>query len=327
MIAHTAKCFMTSSPPSPTVIDDRQVLALRGQRNAVDPLRPYLYLVEPERTAGGEVEDVATIFISNKTCPFRCLMCDLWKNTTPERVPDGAVVEQIRWALAQMPRVRHIKLYNAGNFFDGQAIPKADLQGISDLMGNMDNVIVECHPRLIDQRCLAFADRLEGRLHVAIGLETVDPGVLPRLNKRMTLADFQRASQYLVDHDIMVRCFILLPAPFQSPEDGIHWAKRSIDYAFSAGVECCAIVPTRAGNGVMDRLLRQGEFHPPTLPGLEEVHDYGISLGLGRVFIDLWDIEKLMGCKRCGPDRIERMRRMNFGQSLLPKIECDCGRR
>ena len=77
------------------------------------------------RRAGGAVEDVATL-LSNRECPFRCLMCDLWKNTTTDASPDGAVAAQIEYALARLPPALHVKLYNAGNFFDAQAIPPAD---------------------------------------------------------------------------------------------------------------------------------------------------------------------------------------------------------
>src|SRR5690348_9796219 len=109
---------MTPEPPPPW--SSQQILALRPVRNTVDPLRPYAFLVEPERTRAGTVEDTAAVFLSNRECPFRCLMCDLWKNTTQERVPAGAIAEQIEFALARLVAVRHIKLYNAGSFFDAQ---------------------------------------------------------------------------------------------------------------------------------------------------------------------------------------------------------------
>src|SRR5271166_3151981 len=98
--------------------DDRWVLSRRSAHPAPDPWRPHAAIVEPERTRDGTVEDVATIFLTNRECPFRCVMCDLWKYTTSERVPDGAIVAQIARALADLPPARHIKLYNAGNFFD-----------------------------------------------------------------------------------------------------------------------------------------------------------------------------------------------------------------
>src|SRR5258708_1062515 len=103
--------------------DDSRIVSLRPPKNTVDPFKPYAFLVEPERTREGSVEDTAVVFLSNRECPFRCLMCDLWKNTTDHRVPDGAVSGQIDYALARLPHVRRIKLYNAGNFFDAPAIP------------------------------------------------------------------------------------------------------------------------------------------------------------------------------------------------------------
>src|SRR5208337_4826697 len=102
-------------------------------------------------------------------------------------------------------------------------------------------------------------------LQVAMGLETIHPEVLPRLNKRMTLADFDRATRFLGQHGIDVRAFLLLRPPFLSEQEGITWAKRSIEYAFDRGVECCVVIPTRAGNGAMDRLQEQGLFCLPRL--------------------------------------------------------------
>jgi archaeosine synthase beta-subunit len=86
---------MPSIRPDELEFDDRWILDHRGPRNIVDPGRPYAYLVEPERTIEGRVEDVATVFLSNRECPFHCLMCDLWKNTTERCVPDGSIASQV----------------------------------------------------------------------------------------------------------------------------------------------------------------------------------------------------------------------------------------
>jgi len=305
-------------------ITDGWILEQRGRRNPVDPLLPYTKTVERERTRDGRIEDVATVFITNKECPFRCLMCDLWQNTTTRRVPDGAVARQIEWALGRLPPARHVKLYNAGSFFDRQAIPRGDWPRIAELLSPLRTVIVESHPKLIDESCDEFAQMLDPQLQVAMGLETVDPKVLPRLNKRMTSDDFERATRFLTGHAIDTRAFILLRTPFQSEQQGVEWAMRSIDYAFGAGVECCVVIPTRAGNGAMDVLLAAGQFAPPTLSNLEEVLDYGISLRAGRVFADLWDIEKFYSCTTCGPSRKERLNQMNLTQQVLPTIPCEC---
>ncbi len=292
---------------------------LRPGRRHLDPHRPYAFFVEPERTADGPVEDVATIFLTNRQCPFRCVFCDLWKNTTVERTPPGAAAKQVEWALGRLPFAPHIKLYNSGNFFDEQAIPRGDRPRIAGLLRDHRTVIVECHPRLVDRRCLEFAASLAGGLQVAMGLETIDPAVLPRLNKDMTLEDFARATRFLTGHDIRVRAFILLPAPFQPLAEGIQWAMQSIEYAFNIGAECCSIVPLRA-----DIIASVGDARP-TVRALEKVHEHGLSLWRGRVFVDLWDIERLAECPKCGPRRARRLAEMNLTQGIPPPVHCDCG--
>lgn len=316
---------MNSTPADIPDPNDRWILEQRGPRNEVDLRRPYAYLVEPERTREGRVEDVATIFLTNKECPFRCLMCDLWRNTTEERAPAGAVVGQIEWALGKMPPARHLKLYNSGNFFDESAVPAHDRRLMAPFLEPFETVIVECHPRMVDRRCADFADSIRPNFEVAMGLETVDPTVLPRLNKRMTLEHFERATRFLLEHDIAVRAFILLKTPFQDETEGVDWAQRSIEYAFSIGVECCAVIPTRAGNGAMEVLQQRGAFSPPTLASMEEALEQGIRLGRGRVFLDLWDIDTFCPCPKCGPERAERLQDMNLTQSVPPRVTCDCG--
>ena len=74
---------------------DRWILSQRPERTALDPRRPYAFHVENERAASGDLVPVATIFLTNRECPWRCLMCDLWRNTLTEDVPPGAIPEQI----------------------------------------------------------------------------------------------------------------------------------------------------------------------------------------------------------------------------------------
>jgi len=315
---------MHSTPSLPTHFSDQWILAQRPRKNPVDQTRPYAFLVEKERAADGRIDDVATIFLTNRECPFRCLMCDLWKNTTDDPVAPGAIPTQIRWALEQLPPAQHVKLYNSGNFFDPNAIPEDNYVDIAEEVAAFRTVIVESHPRMIGRRCWGFQEMVNGELEVAMGLETAHPGVLARLNKRMTLADFERSTDALRKRGVPVRAFILLRPPFLTEEEGVLWAKRSLDFAFNIGVQCCAIIPTRAGNGAMEVLAEHHQFMPPTLESLEDVLDYGISLGLGRVFADLWDVEKLAENIPGGPARVERLRRMNLSQTIELRIPIEC---
>jgi radical SAM enzyme (TIGR01210 family) len=244
--------------------------------------------------------------------------------TTDDPVPPGAIPTQIDRALARLPAAQQVKLYNSGNFFDPLAIPPEDYAAIAQRLRGFDNVIVENHPRMCTSDCLRFRDLLKTGLEVALGLETVHAEALAALNKRMTVGDFDRAARFLRDEGIAVRAFILLRLPLLSEEEGIHWALASVVHAFDAGADCCSIIPTRAGNGIMERLARDGLFAPPQLASLERVLEEGIALRRGRVFVDLWDAQRLAACSRCGPERIERLRQMNLCQQVLPQIDCDC---
>ncbi len=89
-----------------------------------------------------------------------------------------------------------------------------------------------------------------------MGLETIHPEVLPALNKGMTLEDFDRAAAFLRSNGIAIRAFVLLRPPFLSDEEGLDWALWSIDHALAVGVGCCSVIPTRAGNGLLEDLER-----------------------------------------------------------------------
>jgi uncharacterized Fe-S cluster-containing MiaB family protein len=399
----------------------------RGARSVVDPTRPAAFFCEPEASAQGKVEQVATLFLVNRECPFTCIYCDLWKQTTVTAVSVGEILGQIDLALAALPAARHIKLYNAGNFFDQQAIPVEAWPGIAERVCGFETVIVENHPQLLGEGCLRFRDLLHeawargpvaqspraakfrssgpsekwsqhqrsrhepvqqesdagsaGRdgmpiarypqrnsalersqasieaasqstsgtqavhlpfappdrewlehkvgivspeglawpaqppaLEVAMGLETIHPEVWPRLNKQMTPEDFRRGVEFLRKEEIEARAFVLLQPPYLPAGEAVEWALRSVEFAFDAGVRVVAVIPTRGGNGWLEQLAARGEFFPPTLAQLVEVLRRGLALRRGRVFVDLWDAERLSPGGLDAVFQIELLKRWNLTQ-------------
>lgn len=337
---------MSSAYPSQARDRGQWIVAQRGARNRLDPSRPYAFVLEQERADAGTVVDVATIFLTNRECPWRCLMCDLWKNTLTTTVPIGSIPAQINWALDSIgegttsptpgsgseaggqgcPRrngPRHLKLYNNGSFFDPRAIPPEDYAAIAECARGFERVIVECHPVLVSESVVKFRDRLVGsKLEIAMGLETVHPEVLDRLNKQMTLDQFSRAAMFLRDHDIALRVFILVKPPFLDEEEGLRWAKRSVDFAFDCGATVASLIPTRFGNGALEALAARGDFSPPRLATLEAALDYGVARPRGRVFADLWDLAKFSQCDHCLGARRERLLRTNLLQAIQPAVPC-----
>jgi hypothetical protein len=318
--------LLLASYPESARERDAWILAHRPQRQVLDRLRPWAFFVEEERSASGEIVPVATIFLTSRECPWRCLMCDLWRNTLVGETARGAIPKQIGFALERLPAARQIKLYNSGSFFDRKAIPLEDYAGIAARVHKFERVIVECHPALVGDDCFRFRDQMGGKLEVAMGLETVHEEILSRLNKRMTIEQFRAAAERLRERDIDLRVFILVKPPFMREEEAAEWAARSLDFAFDCGATAATLIPTRAGNGAMEELATSGDFSPPALATVEAAVAYGISLNRGRVFVDLWDLRQRVPCESCHERRIGRLHTMNLRQSMMPTIDCEaCG--
>ncbi len=313
--------------PDSRAARDAWILARRvgiDRTEKLDPRHPSHWLRESEPDPAGGQASILTVFLTNKECPWRCLMCDLWRHTLEETVPVGAIPEQLERALAadqvEHPRrAQWLKLYNAGSFFDSQAIPAADWPKLALKAQSFERLVVECHPKLIrEDRILPF-HRLLGsgtRLELALGLETAHPEVLERLNKGIDREVFQRSAHWIRHHDMDLRVFVLVKPPFLNESEALEWACRSIDFAFDCGANTISLIPTRSGNGALESLATRGEFAPPRPETLESALAYGIQLGRGRVFADTWDLEKLEPNEiRCSSLRA-RLERANQEQRI-----------
>jgi len=324
----------------------RFVLERRGPKHPLDPSRPYGVFVEEERDSSGDVVPVAAILLTNRECPWKCVFCDLWRNTLDESVDADHILAQTRLGLESCPGARWIKLYNAGSFFDPRAIPPDSIPTIADLLARFERVIVESHPALVlrenGSRVVRLRDALRdslgasrggssARLEVAMGLETVYPLSLERLNKGMTLDDFARAARILRRSEVDLRAFVLVQPPFTPPEESVHWALRSVEFARDQGARSVALIPTRGGNGALEALRDSGDFVPPRLATLEDALDRALELTAPRgtpvVAADLWDLERFSDCPACFPAREARLRRMNLAQRVEPRVPCGCARR
>jgi radical SAM enzyme (TIGR01210 family) len=292
-----------------------------------NPFKPQGFFREQERTSSGRIVNSAVILLTNKECPWRCLMCDLWQNTLTQSVPSGAIPRQIETAMAQLGlRAEQVKLYNSGSFFDSAAIPLADYPAIAHQVAFAGNVVVESHPRLVGEKTMRLRDLLSGSLEVAMGLETAHPRVLARLNKKFELRHFEQAADFLRKEGMAVRAFVLVKPPFMSEEEGLEWAVKSAEFAFSGGATVVSLIPTRLGNGAMERLMEAGEFSPPRLSTLEKALELGLNLRAGRIFADTWNLEPFSACSICLDNRRERLRLMNLAQEFLPSVHCNvCG--
>jgi radical SAM enzyme (TIGR01210 family) len=331
--------------PSGSPDRDRFVMERRSPRPSHDPWRYQNLIVENERAADGRPARVATVFLTGRECPWRCVMCDLWRGTIASDTPPGAIPRQIETARDELARryerVTTMKLYNAASFFDPRAVPESDYSAVASHLVGLERVIVECHPALIDPRVDRFLDALERHkttglapvhLEVAMGLETAHPEALERLHKHMTVEEFAAAANRLKDRGVSLRVFLLISPPFVPFIDQDDSLLASIDVAFSCGASVVSLIPTRTGNGALEALEDDLLFRPPTLEDIErsfaaalqrsKTPSHGLRRDDERLFVDLWDLERFATCPHCVAPRRARLKTMNLEQQILPEISC-----
>ena len=95
----------------------RWIESFRGLKNQVSADVPYAAIVEEELGPDLTLWPTATLFLTNRECPFRCLMCDLWKNTLDETISEGAIPTQIDRGLATLAVCQGGEALQLGKFF------------------------------------------------------------------------------------------------------------------------------------------------------------------------------------------------------------------
>lgn len=295
----------------------------------MDPWSPLGVIREQERTAAGGAVSSLTVLLAGAECPYTCVFCDLWKNTLDGPTPPGALPQQLAQALSHYGRVppgARLKLYNASNFFEERAVPAADLERLAGMAGSFDRVVVECHPRLVDDHCAEFAARLEGDLEVAMGLECVHPEALPRFNKQMSLEDWNRAAARLETAGIPFRAFVLISPPFVPQSESVDWTLISTAYALDSGAETVTLIPLRVESSSADLAepsLEQIELAFARALDLQESY---VRDSPRAVLLDTWDLDRFAreaDCAECREPRLSRLRRMNLSGERMEPVACE----
>lgn len=266
-------------------------------------------------------------------------MCDLWQHTIAEDTPRGAIPAQVGAAREELrgesSPITQIKLYNAGSFFDPHAVPEHDYDEVAVKLAGLARVVVESHPAFVGSRVDRFLGALQRQgaadttqLEVAMGLETVHPEALDRLNKRMTVDQFASAAEQLRSRGAALRVFLLISPPFVPPAEQDHWLLRSIDVAFACGASAVSVIPTRSGNGALDALAAAGAFRAPRLEDIERSIESALTPrpDRGRIFVDLWDLQRFAQCRHCFEARRARLHAINLEQRVRSRPSCTrCG--
>ncbi|MEM8669624.1 MAG: Fe-S oxidoreductase [Planctomycetota bacterium] len=238
-------------------------------------------------------------------------MCDLHQFTVDAPTPLGSIPDQIRQALAGSDQNGWVKLYNSGNFFDPRSIPPDDYREIAELCTPFERIIVENHPRFGGRRMQRFQKFLRQPLEVAVGLESVQPRWLARMQKKMTRDDFDQYASELHRQSADLRVFLIVGVPGVTVAEAIRWARLSVRHAVRCGARHISLIPARRGNGWGNSIDPLPQL---SLDDWQEMQRAAIqdADGAASVTIDLWDFES-------ENPQMERLREVNLSQQPDPK--------
>jgi len=324
--------------PSIRYFNRRDIRASRGGKASVDPRRPVAMWDELEIATRGQTAPTRVLLLTGSECRFTCTMCDLWRHTLDRATQSGDLIEQIRFGLEQpitlsplaQPQTLTttapwIKLYNSSNFFDDYNVPKDDLPIIASQLQNFGRIIVENHPRILNDEICRFRDQLAGQLEIAMGLEACQPEMLHWLNKSMTLDDFEQAVKTLHDWRVDTRAFILFGLPGQTIAECQRTCVETIRYADRFGIRHCSVIPLRSHSGILQQLASDKRVPQITAADLEHLLAEVSGTTNTLVTVDLWDWEKLNGhCAICQQPRKQRMETICIQQKMLPQVDSSC---
>jgi len=328
------------NPKLPPPVTRREILSARGPKETIDPQKTIAQWDEFEIASPSLIVPTRVLLLAGSECRFTCTMCDLWRHTLDQATSPGDLIRQLDhsilkpWQLplpvnAEIPisPQRWIKLYNSSNFFDPYNVPTADIIPIASRLDDFERVIVENHPRLTSDSIVEFSTALNGKLEIAMGLETSNPEMLRWLNKSMTLNDFQNATRQLQHWSIDIRVFLLLGLPGTTYLESLQFCLAAIEFATDCGVRHCSIIPTRTDHGPLKRL--SGEHSVPTITAhyLEDALATMVEKSTAIITVDLWNWEALPGhCSVCRLARRERLEKMCILQREIPleKFACNC---
>lgn len=133
-----------------------------------------------------------------------------------------------------------------------------------------------------------------------MGLETVQPRWLDRLEKQMTRDQFDHYAKWLSAAGVDLRVFLIFGVPGGTVSEAIRWARLSVRHAIAASARHISLIPAREGLGWKG----EGKQLPPiTLEILCELQRRAIRDADGRavVTIDLWGI----GSDETGLDELQ----------------------
>lgn len=260
----------------------------------------------------------------NGACPLACAYCGLYRSADDRPATGPEIARQVRRVRESFPQARGLKLYNASSLFEPASIAQRELHHLAPELAGLELVVVEARSENA-LGALAFSDRPDVPLEVAIGLDVADDGLLRRLNKPTSVAAFRAAAARLREAGIHLRVFVLIQPPFVGEGEAVALSCRTFEAARAAGARVVSLLPVIASHRPLDRLADAGFYAPPSL---ETVYDVAARCAGGDVIVrvELESLGLLDACAECSVERREALAILDRGERL-PGVTCRAHRR
>lgn len=269
-----------------------------------------------------------------------CAMCGHLAGTTRGRkISTSEYVLQLQDIISKIDfkEISMMCVYNAGSFFNDAEIEEEARVAIYKEIAKISeirHIIFESRPKHItEEKMKSLTKYLVGKsIEIGMGLESSDEYVREIcLNKGFVEQEFRTAVQTLKKYSVKSLAYVLLKPPFLTESMGIEDSIRTIQWAFTNGIDVVSLEPVSVQkNTLLYLMMKVGMYCPPyiwsVLKVIEGVHDYGLVRIGGFEYFPL-PKEVTHNCDLCNDyfiNVIEKYNETNNIEIVKEALDSDC---
>lgn len=257
-----------------------KTLALRTKCAAANPCLPR-FVESDHYKLNGKIYSRLRIMLRSNGCSIpTCTMCPFPNEAldpTMIKVSETQYIQQMESALQNQTKHEILSVYNDGNFFSDQELPKVARQKIYQIAKEQkcSYLMVESLPCFITQKKICEAKDFLGediKLIVGIGLQSATDEVRQIcIGTSITKKSFLCAHELLQKFAYETKCYIIIKPPFLLEHEAIEDAVNSSLWLQQNNVTDITLCPIRiASNTLLQELFKRDLYSMPKLTTLAE---------------------------------------------------------
>ncbi len=175
-------------------------------------------------------EEVALVINSGKCFWGKCIFCGWGKKEFPKK----SFEELKELTIKKVPEgVKRLKIFVSGSVLDENQIPWEYVEWLYSFAKErgIKELVLETLPQFLTEEKAKKLEELSKKFgvetYLAIGLEVADDEILRKLNKPFNLAMYEKFVELAKKHNLKIRTYLLVNAPFSTKED----LRKSVEYA------------------------------------------------------------------------------------------------